>query len=305
MISFLKLIRFPNLIIIAVTQALVRYCLIMPAFIFEFNHTGAFPTYLSKTGFCLLVLSTLLIAAAGYIINDVYDVNIDEVNKPGKNLIGKRFSDAFAKKLFYIFSSIGIVIGIYLALVIQKPVMAFIQVFAAGSLYMYASQFKRRLLIGNLIVAFLSSLSLLIVGLFEPSIYPNIQYILYYALFAFLVSLTREIIKDIEDLDGDELAQCKSIPVLFGVKWSKAILVTLIAVTMAALSYILWRLFYTNTVISFTTLLGMFLVPFLALTYLVITAREQKDYYYASLFTKGIMIYGLLSMIPFWHYFLK
>src|SRR5438046_1643334 len=107
MISFLRLIRFPNLLIIAGTQLLIRYCLIMPAYILQFNRAHIFPTYLSKIGFGILMLSTLLIAAAGYIINDVYDTGIDAVNKPGKNLIGKEFSEKFARKLFYIFSAIG------------------------------------------------------------------------------------------------------------------------------------------------------------------------------------------------------
>ncbi len=305
MIPFLKLIRLPNLIIIAATQLLVRYCLIMPAFILEFNRTHNFPGYLSKVGFSMLMLSTLLIAAAGYIINDVYDTDIDAVNKPGKNLVGTKFSVKFAKRLFNIFSVVGILLGVYLALAIGKPVMAFIQVFAVASLYRYAAYFKKRLLIGNLIIALLSALSLIIVGLYEPSIYPNIQFILYYGVFAFMVSLTREIIKDVEDVDGDELAQCKTIPIRFGIKASKMIIVLLIAITMAALTWFLYRFFFINKVVNFATLVGMFLIPFAALAWLVISAREKKDYYYASMFTKGIMIYGLLSIIPFWYFFLR
>jgi len=277
----------------------------MPAFITEFHQTHIFPTHLSKTGFLMLVLSSLLVAAAGYIINDVHDVSIDEVNKPGKNLIGKKYSEQFAKKLFYWFSGIAIAIGFYLALAIQKNVMGFIQVFAVVSLYMYSSSFKKRLFIGNLIIALLAALAVAIVGLYEPSIYLNIEFVLYYAAFAFIVTLTREIIKDIEDFDGDELAQRKTIPIVFGVKIAKTIIISLIIITLAGLMYLLWKYFYMNKVTSFINLIGMFLIPFLALSYLVITAHEKKDYYYASLFTKAIMVYGLLSIIPFWYYFLR
>ncbi len=277
----------------------------MPAYVTEFHQTHIFPVYLSKIGFSLVVLSTILIAAAGYVINDLYDAGIDEVNKPGKNLIGKEFSERFAKRLFFIFSIVGILIGFYLATIIQRQVMGFIQVFATGSLWMYSTYYKKRLFIGNIIIALLSALVVIIVGLYEPSIYPNIEFILYYAAFAFLVSLIREIIKDMEDIDGDERAQCKTMPIIFGMKTSKSIVVALIYITMGGLTYILWKYFYANKIVNFAYLIGMFLIPFAALSYLVSTASEKKDYHYASMFTKGIMVYGILSMIPFWYYFLR
>ncbi len=305
MFSFLKLIRLPNLIIIALTQALIRYGLIIPGYMKGYNQTGIFPEFLTKTGFCLLVLSTVLIAAAGYIINDVFDVRIDEINKPGKNRIGKKFSEKFARRIFYVFSITGILIGFYLALGIQKPVMGFVQVFSVVSLYMYASQFKKRLLIGNILIALLSSLAVLIVGLYEPSYYFNIKFILFYAGFAFIVSLIREIIKDMEDIDGDERAQCKSLPILYGIKRTKLIVIILILLTMAALTFIFWGLFSVSTVINFTNLILLSMLPFLALIYLVAKAGVKRDFHYASLFTKAIMIYGILSIVPLWYYILR
>src|SRR6185436_13778234 len=115
MIAFLRLIRFQNLLIIAISQFLVRYCLIIPAYLTAYHNTGVFPDYLSKKEFCLLMLATLLVAAAGNIINDVFDVRADEVNKPGKNVIGKLISPAAGRNLFYSLSGIGIVIGFFLA----------------------------------------------------------------------------------------------------------------------------------------------------------------------------------------------
>ena len=277
----------------------------MPAYLTEFHQTHVFPVYLSKLGFSLLVLSTLLIAAAGYIINDISDVSIDEVNKPGNNLIGKQFSEQFARKIFYVFSITGILIGFWLALIIGKPVMGFINLFSAGSLWLYSTSFKKRLFIGNIVIALLSSLALIIVGLYEPSIYANIEFILYYSAFAFIVTLIREIIKDMEDIDGDELAQCKTIPIIFGIKTTKAIVNSLILITTAGIVFVLLKYFFLNKVVNFTYLVGMFIIPFSALSWLVSTAGEKKDYHYASMFTKGIMVYGILSMIPFWYYFLK
>jgi len=305
MFFFLKLVRLPNLIIVALSQFLVRYCLIMPAYQTAFVNTEIFPEHLSKFDFVLLVLSSVLLAAAGNIINDVFDVRIDEINKPGKNLIGKNISANAAKIIFYIFSSIGILIGVYLAFKINKPVMCFINIFVAGSLWMYSLFYKRRLLIGNFLIAILSSMSLLIVGLFEPNFYPNIGYLLVYSGFAFSVSLVREIIKDIEDIDGDERVQCKTLPIVAGIKWTKIVLIVLVSATMAATGWILFTYFYGNKVISFWNLLAIFEIPFFGLGYLIITAGVKKDFHFASSFTKGIMVMGVCSLFPFYYFFLR
>ena len=305
MISLLRLIRFPNLVIIAISQALVRYCLIIPAYQTAYNNIEIFPAHLSKPDFILLVLSALLIAAAGNIINDVFDVRTDEINNPGKNSIGKFISAEAARRLCYVSWSVGIVIGFYLAFKIEKPVMGFIHVFAAGSLWMYSTYYKKRLLIGNIIIALLSALVLLMVGLFEPEFYPNITYLLIYSGFAFSVTLIREIIKDMEDVDGDERTQCKTLPVIAGIKKSKAVVLILIALTAILIGYILTSYFYGNRVISIWNLFAIFEIPFFGLAYLVITAADKKDLHFASTFTKIIMVLGVFSLFPFYYFFLR
>jgi len=305
MLAFLRLIRFPNLIIIAASQALVRYCLIMPAYQTAYNNIEIFPPHLSKMDFMLLVCSTLLIAAAGNIINDVFDVISDGINKPGKNSIGKLISSETATRLFYIFSATGIAIGFYLAFKIEKPVMGFINVFAAGSLWMYSSYYKKRLLTGNILIAILAGLALLIIGLYEPEFYPNITYLLIYCGFAFAVTLIREIIKDMEDIDGDERTQCKTLPVIVGIKKTKTVVLILIIVTIALVGWVLVTYFYGNHVISIWNLLAIFEIPFLALAYLVMTASEKKDFHFASTFAKLIMVLGVFSLFPFYYFFLR
>ena len=305
MISFLRLVRFQNLVIITVSQFLVRYCLIMPAYQTQYNYTELFPNHLSKIEFVLLLLSTLLIAAAGNIINDVFDVRTDEINKPGKNLVGKFISAKKATTLFFVFCTIGILIGFFLAFKINKPVMGFIHVFAAGSLWMYSSYYKKRLLIGNVIVALLSALSLLIVGLFEPEFYPNITYLLIYSGFAFAVSVIREIIKDMEDADGDERSQCKTLPVIAGIKRSKVVLIGIVVLTAAFLAYTLYSYFYDNKQINFWNLIAIFEIPFLALSYLVISAKEKQDFRFASRFAKLMIVFGVFTLLPFYYFFLR
>jgi 4-hydroxybenzoate polyprenyltransferase len=305
LLSYFRIIRPLNLFLIALAQFLVRYCIIMPAYQTEYINTNVFPDHLSKIEFALLVFATLVIAAGGNIINDVFDVRIDEVNKPGKNLVGAKIKESVAKSVAYLFFFLGSVIGVSLAVKNDLIAMGFLFPFSAVTLYMYSMYYKRRLLIGNILIAALSGLSILIVALFEPHFYPNMQFVLIYAVFAFLISIVRELIKDAEDIDGDERAQCKTFPILFGIGKTKILAAFILLLNAAAVTYFLYSYFYMNTVINFWYLLCLFLIPFAALLYLIITAAEKKDFYYASMFSKIVMLYGVLSMVPFYYFFLK
>lgn len=303
--AIFRLIRLPNLLLIVFAQAMVRYCLILPAFNIYQKVTGEFPSHLSPFYFSLLVLSTIFIAIGGNIINDYFDISIDEINKPGKNIVGKSISEKAAQQLAFSFFIIGVAISVFLAFKIQKPVMCSVQILSVITLYMYSSFYKRRLLIGNFMIAFLSGLSLLTVGLYEPEYYANLTFLFIYSLFAFEVSLIRELIKDVEDLDGDERAQCKTFPVRYGINNSKKLIGLFIVLTYATIEWILITYFYKNTVINFWYLSALFFIPFAALFYLVITASEKKDFSYASLFSKIIMAAGILSMAGLWYYFIR
>src|ERR1043166_4490459 len=204
MFSILRLIRFPNLLMIALVQILVRYCIIMPAYLAEYHAVGVFPKHQSLADFSLLVISTVLIAAAGYIINDVFDIHTDAINKPGKNIIGTKITAERGKRLFFILSICGVLLAVYIALKAEKFSLAFVQLFTAVSLYMYSSFYQRRFLAGNILIALLTALVTIVPALYEPEFYRNIIFVAIYSCFAFLLTIVREIIKDTEDLDGDE-----------------------------------------------------------------------------------------------------
>ncbi len=303
--SVLRLIRLPNLLIIVAAQFLVRYCLILPAYKISFNYTEVFPDHLSRLQFLLLLFSTLFIAIGGYIMNDYYDVETDRHNKPGKNVVGKLITEKTAYILSLAFYLIGCLIGFYISFQINHPKMGMAQVFSAVSLYMYSAYYQKRVLSGNFLIAFLSALSLLIVGLYEPDFYPNFIYLIWFAAFSFSVTLLRELIKDIEDLDGDEKAQYKTFPIRFGVKKAKQLGLVLVAFNLLLLFGILYSGFYENAVINFWFLLSIFGIPFLALGYMISNAEEKKDFTYASLFAKFIMVGGIFSIVGFWYYFLR
>jgi 4-hydroxybenzoate polyprenyltransferase len=303
--DFLRLIRLPNLIIMALTMMLCRYCLILPAFHTEELITGTAPEHMSRLHFILLTFATLLIAAGGNVINDRFDIVTDEINRPGKNIIGKRISIRSAERIFFILSGLGSILGIGLGLQTEKLVLAFIHPFCAISLWMYSSYYKRRFVSGNILIAFLSMLLVLVPGLFEPEFYRNILYLLIYGVFAFLLTLCREIIKDIEDVDGDERLQCKTLPIRYGEKVAKTIAFSFLFITIVSLSFILYFLFHESTVTSWWNLGLIFILPLIGISYLTLTATEKKDFHSISLTLKIYMLLGSMSMFPFWYYFMR
>jgi 4-hydroxybenzoate polyprenyltransferase len=301
--AFLRLVRWQNLIIIAVTQYLVRYCILAP--ILKFGDLS-----LQLNGFCffLLVLSTVLIAAAGYVINDYFDRKTDLVNKPDAVIVGKKIKIRYAMALHIIFNIVGIGTGFYLSIRIGEPLLGLIFVTVSGLLWFYSTTYKRQLLIGNIIVALLTALVPLIVFLFE---YPLLKssynglftvfgsiikyltaWILGYSGFAFLLTLAREIIKDAEDFEGDHAYGNQTIPIVVGTTYTKGIIVILLIITLITVFYIYFTYLTNRFTLYFICI--MLVIPLIYDVYKVIRADTKKDYNVASLITKIIMINGLL-----------
>lgn len=206
---------------IAFVQLLIKYALFQP-----FSESTELTITLNGFGFGLLILSTLCIAAAGNIINDIYDVETDLVNRPAKVIIGKKISEKTAYTLFIILNVIGVLIGFYLSHLVGRSGFFAIFVIISAMLYIYASYLKQMVLLGNIVISILVGLSILIVGVFElmPAITDQNQTtqltffkILFdYALFAFLINLVREMIKDLEDIDGDYKSGMNTLPIAIG-----------------------------------------------------------------------------------------
>ena len=304
LLATLRLIRLPNLLMLAGAQVLARWCLIIPAFRTEYFITNIFPDHLSAIEFTLLVLSTAFIAAAGYIINDAFDVQTDAVNKPGKNLVGSLLSIGKAKRIFGVLGGAGIMLGIFLSIRIGKPQMGLLHVFSVFTLYLYSSNYKKVPFVGNFLVAALCALSLLLVGLFEPEFYRNINYLMWFVVMAFLLSLVREIIKDMEDVSGDEMAGARTLPIAIGIRRTKIIVHFFLLLTAAYVAWIIYNNFQSNSIISIWYMMAMFIIPLAGLFYLVASAGSKKDFHYASLFAKLILLGGILTMVPFYFYFL-
>lgn len=297
--KYLKLIRYQNLLILAFMQVLFLY-----AFLKQQN----IPLALSDWQYGLLVLSTVLLAAAGYVINNIFDTATDTINKPQNVVIGKGISETEAYNIYIGLNILGVTIGFYLSNVILKPSFASLFILIAALLYFYATTLKQIMIIGNFVVALLLSISVLIIGVFElfPITNPENQaqmaslfsILTDYALFAFMINFTREIVKDIEDVDGDYNQGMNTLPIAIGISRTAKI-----ALGFSIIPFILCLL-YTNTYFFKNNLFiatfysfAFVLAPLLYFIIKIFDAKTKKEFHHLSSVLKLILLFGILSIL--------
>ena len=294
---YLKLIRPVNILIIIVTQWLFKLMLIDVFFK---------STALTPLEFALLVLATVLIAAAGNVINDIQDISIDKINKPHKVIIGKNISEKNAYRFYIILNITGVALGIFIANKSGKPAFAIIFVLIAMLLYYYSMFLKKVPLIGNIVVSLLVGLVVIITGIF--TILPIttdanrflVNYVFkilfWYAGFAFFVNLLRELIKDVEDVNGDYNGKVKSVPILLGKLRTVRLVSILSAIPSLILLWTVYDFFYQYQLLNIYILFAI-IGP---LIYVVITAwqaKKKKEYKRLNIVLKVIMMLGVCSII--------
>lgn len=313
--SFLQLIRYKNLIIIALTLYLLRHCIIEPLL-----RLDGLQLQLTHFHFFMLVLSTVLLTAAGYVINDYFDRKTDMLNRPDKVIVGKKIRRRTAMLLHIIFNVTGILFGLYISYYIGYLSFGLIFILVAGILWFYSTTYKRQFLIGNIIVAVLTGLVPLMVIVFEiPLLNQNYGKIIIlkdinfiniiawsagYAIFAFMMNLIREIVKDAEDFEGDRAFGRNSMPIVLGQKLTKIIISSLIAITIVGLlgAYFIFLLHDASGRIDWISIVYIFLfliVPLFYLIFLVIMADSKEKFHKASNLSKIIMLTGILYMPVF------
>lgn len=269
--SILKLTRFGNLVIIGFAQYFTAAFLIDKRTIYDYR-------------LLLLSISTILIAAAGYIINDYYDVKIDYINKPDRVVIGKSITRRFAILFHVVLSFLGLAIGGYLSLSITA--LNAVTIFL---LWLYSNNLKRLPFIGNLVVGLLTAASVYSVEILYRTGNPIVMI---YSVFALFMTLIREIIKDIEDLKGDNTFGCQTLPIVLGIRRTKFVIYSLIAVF--SVSVIILDQVYEA--LPFRYYMIFLYVPLLILFYLLIRADTKRDFLRLSTLCKVIMLLGILSM---------
>ncbi len=276
-----KMIRPTNLLIIALTQISVRvFCVIAD--------NKSLPNWYEDFVFWKIVVATLCVAAAGYVINDYYDIKIDIINKPKEVVIGKQIHRRGAILGHFFINFIGLLFGFW-ANIIVGIVCFFCEFF----LWAYSSILKPLPLIGNLMVGFLTAGAIWILTIPYITINTKTNNILIFGLFAFFITIIREIIKDMEDIKGDQMHHCKTLPIVLGMKKTKNIIYIFVFI----LIIILLSVYFTFG--GFITLyFYIFIIPLLSIfIYLLKKAEHKKDYHFLSVFCKMIMFLGILGMI--------
>jgi len=274
--GILKLVRWPNLLIIAFSQYLTAIFLVGPS-----KH---FIQYIGDFKLFLICVGTIMIAAAGYIINDYYDVKIDYINKPDKVVVGNILKRRVAMFIHTGLNVLGLIVGLIVSVKI-----ALINLGASIWLWGYSNQLKRMPFVGNLSVAILSGLAIAIIGIHYK---PGDTIVYTFAVFAFFVSLIREIVKDIEDLKGDATFGCRTLPVIWGTRSTKSLIFVLIflftlifiRMTSAIESH---GIYYYFAAMS---------IPAVVFVYKLWVADTTKHFRQLSKYLKLFMLFGILSM---------
>lgn len=297
--NFLKLIRFPNLLMLSVMMLSFRYGFLKQHDIY---------LALADWQYLLLTLSVVFIAAAGYIINDVFDRDADMINKPEKVIVEKHISESNAYNLYAVLNITGVAIGFYLSNVINKPSFAAIFILIAALLYIYASSLKYITVLKNIVVAGILALSVLIIGIFDiyPATYPGNQkematmfnVLTDYALFAFIINLIREIVKDLEDVQGDYNEGVKTLPVVLGVARTAKIISIITVVPVVLLLWYIQSYFMENNLYPITIYsLVLIIAPLLFFMIKCRNATSKKDFTFLSKVLKMVIFFGIISVV--------
>lgn len=282
---------------IAIVQLLLKYALFEA---FNINIT------LNWFGFTLLILATICIAAAGNIINDIYDVEADTINKPDNVLVGKSVSEKTAFNWFIALNIIGVGIGFYLSNLVGRSGFSIVFVGISILLYLYASSLKQMLIVKNIIVSILVAMSLIIVALFDllPAITLQNQQtqltifkiVTDYALFAFGINLVREIVKDLQDIDGDHKAGLNTIPIALGKeRATKIAFALLVFFTCGVIYYVITYLYKQQIAVGY--FLIFVIAPLIYSSIKLFTAETKMQYKYVSNILKITMLLGMLSLL--------
>ncbi len=304
--AFFKLIRWPNLVFVALTQILFYLFVYTPMLSVEVSNN-------QNNLFILLVTASVLIAAAGYIINDYFDVQIDAINKPNRIVIGKIIKRRWAIILHWLFSGIGILLSVYISYKTAIWLITIINIISVFALWVYSAIFKKKLLSGNIIIAALTAWTILAVYFFVGAKMVSLngwndaynvfnerkffKLALLYAGFAFVMTLIREVIKDLEDMEGDRKYNCKTMPIAWGVPASKVFVAVWIIVAATTLFVIQIYAWQNGKWIAALYFIATIILPLFYLLKKFRYAVTTSDYATLSTIVKIIILAGIISMV--------
>ncbi len=294
--KYLELIRYQNLLMLAFMQLVFRYLFLKQSYV---------DLALTDFNYILLIFATVCIAAGGYVINNIMDQDTDEIAKPQNRVVGVSVTETVAYNWYIGLTIVGVGIGFYLSNVIYKPTFASMFILVATLLYMYATSFKQIPVLGNVVVALMLSTSIIIIGLFDilPAIDADNRFrmkeafdiLMHYAIFAFIINLIREIVKDMEDMDGDYQSGINSLPIAIGVQKTKIVVGVLTVISIGILAYYVnSNLFELDYVVYYAMIL--IVGPLIYFGVKLLNATTKKEFHHLSLVLKIILFFGILSV---------
>ena len=301
--DIMRLVRWSNLLFLAALVWVMEKWVATPILV-----KAAFGEQLPGYMLLLIILATVLIAAGGYVINDYFDVKIDRINRPDEVIVPRSISKPAAMRL-------SMACGIAVAVVLKSLTIGILFVLIPGLLWFYSSSYKRLFMIGNLIIALLAGVTPIVVAMTNVAVlhlryetilpYTTLVHDIYawlggFALFAFLLTWIREIIKDMQDQMGDRELECHSMPVVWGEKWTKVFVIGLIVITLAIIGHLWWHILpfptaWTNLSTRYIAL-GI-VTPLLCSVWLLWSAKIPSDYKVCQQVVKFTMLIGMLYSI--------
>ncbi len=310
LLLFFKLIRWPNLVFIALAQYLFYYCIQYKIY----TSASVYPM-LNNIYLSLLCFSSICIAAAGYIINDYFDVNIDIINKPHKLIIGKFIKPRWAMVWHWILSLTGIAIGFYIDYKTPTSLIGLSNIICVLLLFGYSVSLKRKLLSGNIVISLLTAWTILVIPFAEwnalfnntqlRQIYIDVDFKKLYRIgflytgFSFIISLIREAIKDMEDVEGDRQYGCKTMPIVWGLRTTKVFTAVWIIVLIGVLAIVQLYTAQLGWWASVSYCILLIMLPLGIALKKLLTAQTAKTFHALSSLIKLIMLAGIVSMIFF------
>jgi len=308
--AYIQLIRYKNLLFLAFIQFVMQQLVIAPL-LQKYGFEYITPDY----SLLLLILATICIAAAGYVINDYFDIKIDRINKPDKQIVGVVITKQQAMLLHQLLTGIGVVCGLLFAFSLRSFTLAFLFIVVPGLLWFYSASYKRQFVTGNLIVALLAGLSVLVVGIaavadlkhtyadlvFQTTIPAEIYtWIGGFAVFSFLLTFVRELVKDMQDVEGDREMECRTVAIVWGENKTKLLIYSLVIIVIGLLLGVsIYYIPFENS-LSFRYVLFGLILPMLAFCYLILKAKTIESLRSAASFLKYIMLLGVLYSFVFY-----
>ncbi|NCI47076.1 geranylgeranylglycerol-phosphate geranylgeranyltransferase [Sediminibacterium soli] len=307
--AFLRLVRWPNLVFIALTQLLFECCIFRKAYSHGMIAAG------ENRQFVFLCLASLLIAAAGYIINDYFDLNIDQVNKPDKVVVNVLINRRWVIFWHMFLSLMGLFFTVLALPIAQYWHLVLANIASIVLLWFYSTNFKKQLLIGNIIISLMTAW---VIGILFLAKYPfdvreflradqdEIRFFrltVVYTCFAFVISLIREVIKDMEDMEGDRKYNCRTMPIVWGLNASKVFVAVWIIVLVAALTILQLYVLPFGWWHSALYCMLFIVAPLVWILARLFKAQTPEAFHRLSSAVKMVMLTGILSMVFFGMYY--